>query len=73
MMTDILNKSLRTVSGKAVKMPFFIKGMRPVRSVSGFFVALPDFHPLCTALVERDRFYSFTFCSAHSLVRDSLD
>lgn len=73
MKTEILNKSLCKVSGKDIKMPCFIKGMRLVRSVLGLLVALPDFHPLCTALVERHRFYSFTFYSARSLVRDGLD
>jgi len=73
MMKKVLNKSLCSVSGRDIKMPFFIKGMRPVRSVSGLFIALPDFHPLCTALVERDRFCAFTLRSTCNLVQDGLD
>lgn len=42
-MTEILNKSLCTVSGKDIKMPFFIKGMRLVRSVLAYWLLFPIF------------------------------
>ncbi len=54
-------------------MPFVVKGICPVRPVSGYLVALPGVHLALVAPVEWDRFYTSKFNSARNLGRDGLN
>lgn len=69
MTAEIFKKSLSW----ELEMPVFLRGMGLVRLVADFLVALSGFHLVCTAPVERDWFYTFTFSSARNLVQDGLD
>ena len=66
-------KILKISSYRDFTMPFVVKGICPVRPVSGYFVALPGFHLAFLAPVEWDRFYTSNFNNARNLVRDGLN
>ncbi len=67
------SENLENSSCRDFIMPFVVKGICPVRPVSGYLVALPGVHLALVAPVEWDRFYTSKFNSARNLGRDGLN